>query len=365
MAPPRRVRDELLVLRGRGDPPSERELSRARRMTYFDELDTGPLALPTQRRYQVSPDARALAYAVPSTGELRLSRRDGAELVIPGVGERDLRFSPDGRLLAVVTGGHPASPIRRIETRTLAMDTWAELLEPVWIEYCAEGLVVMHAEGGGHGHSLTLLPWSGAPRRLADIGWSGRFVTAKAGTRVIYFVDDQLWSLDAARPDPPRLVAHTRIPVRNAEMSPDGRRVACATDTALLLMEGDAAPATLDEQPNIHSVWFSRDGAALTWASPLDATFRRGDELRRLKAQRGDLATLRFVQAGEGLVVTRGREVLLWTPALDREEEITRVEGDVSLLGADLCAAGVVLWLGTPWEERFPIRQKGSALDAR
>lgn len=365
MAPPRRVRDELLVLRGRGDLPSERELSRARRMTHFDDLDTGPLALPTQRRYQVSPDARVLAYAVPSTDEVRLLRRDGAELVIPGVGERDLRFSPDGRLLAVVTGGHPASPIRRVDLRTFAAETWAELLEPSWIEYCADGLVVLHAADSGRGHALTLLPWSGAPRRLADIGWSGRFVTAKAGTRVVYFAGEEVWSLDTARQDPPRLVARTRSPVRNAEMSPDGRRVACATDAALLIMEGDAAPTVLDEQPGIHSVWFSRDGAALTWASPLDATLRRGDEQRRLKAPRGDLATLRFVQAGEGLVVTRGREVLLWTPALDREEVITRVEGEVSLLGADLCAAGVVLWLGTPWEERFPIRQKGSALDAR
>ena len=70
----RRARDELLVLRKPGVP--DRLLARGSDESYgVFGLD---LVLPSQRRFQVSPDTRVLAYTEPSTGDLHLLRRDGA-----------------------------------------------------------------------------------------------------------------------------------------------------------------------------------------------------------------------------------------------------------------------------------------------
>ena len=51
----------------------------------------------------------------------------------------------------------------------------------------------------------------------------------------------------------------------------------------------------------------------------------------------------RFIQAGVGLVVARGQEVLSWTPHADRVDVLATVPGE-SLAGADLCRFGLVVW---------------------
>lgn len=354
------MRDEILVLRGRSAP--DRELSRVHAETYDPFQD-----LPTQRRFQVSPDARVLAYARPDAREVRLLRRDGAELAIPGAGDQDLRFSPDGRALAVIAGVASGGRLRgvlRVDLRRLAVETWAELPDPSWVEHCREGLVVLHARGDQGGHALTLVPREGAPRRLAEAGWIHRFACAKAGTRVVYIAGEEVFAVDAARPEAPRLLGKVGHGVNNAEMSPDGSTVACVSSQGLHLVRGDGAPELVVGVPDIHSVWFSRDGAALAWADREQAVWRRsgGEEERRLSAPAGDLEAMRFLQGAEGLVVSRGREVLLWTPdhRQAREEVITAVDAaDQHLLGADVFAGGLVLWLGTAWE-RVP---RGKARD--
>src|SRR5690348_5493019 len=93
MAEPRRVRDEALVLHRAGE---QQILSRHQGVAYRLEP-----AVPTQRRFQVSSDARQLAFARPGDGEVRLLRRDGRETPVARA-TGDLRFSPDGRALAVV-----------------------------------------------------------------------------------------------------------------------------------------------------------------------------------------------------------------------------------------------------------------------
>jgi dipeptidyl aminopeptidase/acylaminoacyl peptidase len=344
MAPPRRVRDEMLVLRGRGASGRDRELSRTHQEEpWFED------ALPTQRRFQVSPDARALAYARPHEREVRVLRRDGAEIAIPGVRDHDLRFSPDGRRLAVVTSELGTKPVVRVDLQRLAVEPWGTLLDPSWIEFCREGLIVQHAGDGRSGHALTLLPWQGEPRRIAEARWIGRFVAAKAGTRVVYFAEEEAWAVDVASDGAPRRLGRTHGTIRNAEMSPDGQHVACATDAQLLLLRGDGAPEVADARPLIHTVWFSRDGKELAWANRSAAVWTRGSERRELMAPGGDLEAMRFIQAGAGLIVSRGREVIVWTPEQERAEPIAAADEEHALLGADLFAGGLLLWTGTPW----------------
>src|SRR6516162_9771351 len=118
MAPPRRVRDESLVLRKEGVP--DREIAKGN-VTYWAE------AMPSQRRFQVSPDARVLAYVSPDEGRLHVLRRDGAEVVTDGTRDQELRCSPDGSMLAVVRDIGNGRRIDRIDLRRMVQSPWAEL----------------------------------------------------------------------------------------------------------------------------------------------------------------------------------------------------------------------------------------------
>jgi hypothetical protein len=340
MAEPRRVRDESLVLRREGLP--DRELAKGNVAYWSDPM-------PSQRRFQVSPDARVLAYVAPHGGELHVLRRDGAELVLDGAGGHDLRFSPDGSTLAVSRQVSSGVSIDRVELRRMAQSPWAELRSVAWMEHCADGLVASHWDKF-RGNALTLVPWKGQLRTLVEtMGTVSRFSAASAGSRVVYLVGSGAWSLDGPGADPSQLPVEGYA-VSNMEMSPDGRSLAVVTTRGIDLYEGDAAPSSLGTARDIHTVWFSRDGAELAWASPDLATWRRGDSTRRLAATEweGKIAAMRFLHAGAGLLVSRGNEVLRWSPESDQAEVLTRVEDGRELLGADVFAGGLVLWLGTP-----------------
>lgn len=340
------MRDESLVLRKAGSP--DRELARLRDERWAD-------ALPSQRRFQVSPDARILAYTRPDTGALEIVRRDGRATTIDAVREGDVRFSPDGKVLVACRSGYGPQLVTRVDLGRFQADTWAELRNPSWVEFCAAGAVVLHHHENQRQQCLTLLPWEGPPQQLVQTDWGlSRFTVAKAGTRIVYFHRSDIYALERPGAEPEKIGSVAGSVVQNAEMSPDGRTVAfTAPHWGLYLVEGSAAPvqrAAMNEA--VHSIWFSRDGSALAWASPERAVYRKNGEERELAAGEGaPIVAMRFLQASPGLVVTRGREVLHWSPEQNAVETITTLDDDGrDLLGADLFDGGIVLWTATPWE---------------
>lgn len=347
--PPRRVRDDALILRAEGAP--DRELRRGSLADYGN-----PEYSPSQRQFQVSPDGRVLAYARTDKNAIHLLRRDGAEAVIERVSGYDARFTPDGRTLAVAAEGedyeHPR--VDRVDLRTFERSPWAVLPHsPWWMELCAAGLVVSHW-GKGMAGEVTLLPWIGEPQAFAsDDRRTGigpgfqRFCAARAGTRVVCIDRRLAWSFDGPGATPRELPIDPQ-PVPNAELSPDGRVLAVATRNGLLLFEGDGPPQRFAIESAVQSVWFSPDGAELAWATSDVAVWRRGRDERRLVLREGTIAAMRFVHGGRGLLLSIGGDLVLWSPERDEETVLTSVEGE--LLGADLFDGGLALWAGKPWE---------------
>lgn len=335
VAPSPRARDEALILRRDGAP--DRVLAERRELT-FDVM------VPTQRRFQVSPDARVLAHTDSSATQLELTRRDGAELRLPMMRDGDLRFSPDGSEMALMAESDGKHRIDRVDLRRMEARTWAAVRAPTWMEHCASGLLVAHGAERAGG-AISLLPPEGPPQKLVESNWIlRRFTAASAGTRLAYLAGTELFSIEAPGAAPRKIAD---VQTNNLEMSPDGRSIAVATWDGLLLFEGDRPAQRLSQEHDIHSVWFSRNGE-LAWASPDVAVWRRGDVERKLVpvTSEGRIAGLRFLRGGAGLVLARGQEVVRWHPDRDECVTLTRNE-DASreLLGADVFGGGIVMWL--------------------
>lgn len=360
--PLRRVRDETLVLRSTRSPNVADRVLVQRRGSLPANLYDLWERVPSQRRFQVSPDARVLAYTQPDARTLHLLRRDGAQAVFDGVSGGDLRFSPDGSVLAVVREVEGLTQIDRVDLRRFSLTPWCSLKSPRWIEFCAAGLVVAH-EGAKAESAISLVPWEGPPALLVEVAtWVDRVAAAKAGTRVVYQARGELFSIDGPGASPER-IADALNGRANIEMSPDGRQVAIATDGGLLFLEGNGPPKLLGSPKSVHSVWFSRGGAELAWAGADIAVWMRGAERRELwpVTSEGSIAALRFLAGSPGLIISRGREVVIWNP--DREEEIVvtkQEDAKFDLLGADLFGGGIVMWLGAT-ELSLPVNKRAAA----
>ena len=310
MAPPRRVRDEALILRKPGKP--DEALVRSREWSYRD-------AFPSQRRFLVSPDARSLAYTSPDKQTLEVVRRDGGRVSMGGAGNQELRFSPDGRTLAAAHFHERAVRIERINLARLTAERWADLPSVVWIEFCARGLVVLHHGEGSGARAFTLLPWSGEPRQSwRPTGSSRGSWSAKSGTRLVFFRGNDVMSIDVAAGGEPQKLGRTRVLVTNAEMSPDGRVFVVATEEEAYVCEGEGPLVPLDGA-DVHTVWFARDGLSFVWANSQQVTWQSGAETRKLEAAEGKpIWAARYLAASPGLVVSRGRDLLRWNPAPGR-----------------------------------------------
>jgi hypothetical protein len=342
----------MLILRRAGAPDRE--------LFHIPVSRTYEHAIPSQRRFQVSPDARVLAYTRPDTGALHVLRRDGAELVLAGVGEDDRRFSADGRTLAVVRAFAGQARVDRVHLDGMEAHLWALLPRVRWTQLCADGLVASHptsiALDLDGPSSLTLVPWEGPPRTLVKTDTMLlEFCAAAAGSRIVYTIGPYPWSLARPGAAPRRLSGEWRRS-DNMEMSPDGSRIAFVTNEGLALVEGDAQARRFGAEPWIHSVWFSPDGAEVAWASPEVAVWRRGSEEHRLAPVPAGtrITAMRFLHGCPGLLVSRGRQVVRWRPDRNEVEELATVDDGRELLGADAFAGGLVLWLGTAWEKPAP-----------
>lgn len=299
----------------------------------------GSPELPTQRRFQVSSDGRYLALAGVKDRACRVYERGVEVAQLPGVGDSDYRFLPGGKSLAVAL----ESGVFRLDLRPARVTSWGELdgVRPRWIEVSGEGLVVLHLVSSGY--ALSLLPWSGPQRLLAEAPYISHFVAAKAGSRVVYATADELFELDLRSSAAPRSLGAFRGPVTNGEMAPDGSRWAFTTLEGLFVAAGDGAPERRSADPTLHTIWFSPDGHSMAWAGDQEAHWEQDGETHVLPANGSILHTLRFIQAGVGLVVARGQEVLSWTPHAERVDVLATIPGD-SLAGADLCRFGLVVW---------------------
>jgi hypothetical protein len=345
MAPPRRVRGEVLSLRKPGR--SDIELMRSRETSYGE-------AFPSQRRFLVSPDARMLAYTSPGKQLLTLMRRDGASLVITGVENQEIRFSPDAKTFAAVRWVENKRRVERVDLTKLTIEPWADLSSVFWMEFSGDGLVVLHAEEGSSDRCFTLLPWSGEPRLLGRTNaWVSRFVAAKATSRVAYFSGYDIVSIDGLG-GAPETIAVTNTFVTNAEMSPDGRTIVLTGGQGTFRVEGDGPLERLDANPS-HTIWFARDGQSFVWANPSGVVWQKGSERRVLASEpNATINAARYLPASPGLIVSRGRDLLRWNPERSEVEVLASAEPSREMLGADVFGGGLVLWIGTPWtHERF------------
>ncbi len=329
---PRRLRgDSLTLLRpGSSEPALVLDSGTRIDLGYSDDL-------PTQRRFQVSPDGRYVALVSMNDGACRVLSRGRDVARIERVYGSDYRFLNGGKSFAAVVN----NDIVHLDLKTLEKRVWGHLSGPQWLEASAEGLVVLH-DGPTGGRALSLLPWQGEARLLVSDTYIERFMTAKQGTRVVYSNHVEVVSFDLRSPWEKQVLGPVSGSVTNGEMAPDGSKVALIDGAGLLVSEGDGPLTLHSEEPDLHTVWFSQNGSALTWAGPRGAHWEHDGEHHVLPD--GDVAikTVRFVQAGVGLIVARGNEVLLWTPFEDRTDVLATSSGN--LAGADLSMAGLVLW---------------------
>ena len=343
MAPPRRVRDEVLALRRTGLP--DIELFRARESIYLGQY-------PTQGRFQVSPNARAIAFTTPGQNTLSIVRQDGKLASFDGVHHDQFRIAPDAQTLSVARHYNGAYGVSRIDLRSMQELSRAQLNSVVWSEFCAEGLVVLQYKytPAGRENSLFLLNWNDEPRLLARVDDSvRRFACAKAGTSIAYFSRGQVWLIPNAGADPVR-VADLVDDIVNAEMAPDGQSFIVVTKKdAFLFEEGKLVQAI--GVPQAHTVWFSHDGTQFVVANAHMAHWQRGAKTAKLVAdEKSPIRTARFAPMSPWIMVARGQDAIRWNPEQGDAETIASAGDEREMLGVDVFGGGVVLWTGSTWQ---------------
>ncbi|HRI72475.1 MAG TPA: hypothetical protein PK156_49910 [Polyangium sp.] len=343
MAPPRRVRGETLTLRRTG--LSDIELFQARESIYLGQY-------PTQGRFQVAPNAQAVAFTTPGGDSLNIVRRDGRMGSFSGIHRDQFRFSLDGHTLYAARYYNGSFGISRIDTRTLEEVSRFNVANAVWMEACPEGLIVLEYKfaAGVTESMLTLFTSNDEPRVLArPNGHPTRFSCAKAAKNVVYFLGSHIWSIAHPGAEPIQ-IADVGYDVQNAEMSPDGRKLVVVTVKDTHLFEDGKLVASLGLS-GAHTVWFSRDGSQFVVANQQKAHWQSGEKTAELLAdEKSPIRTARFAPMSPWVMVARGQDAVRWNPSQSDSETIASAEENQEMLGVDVFAGGVVIWTGTTWE---------------
>lgn len=342
MAPPRSVRDEALTLRRTGLP--DIELFHARESVYLGQY-------PTQGRFQVSPNAQILAFTTPQQNTLTVVRRDGTVAQFASVVADRFRISPDNKWLYVGRNFDGRFGMSRIDLRTLKIESHERLDNAIWIEFCAEGLMVLEFkyDQSGTKRVMSLVPWQGSSQFMTQLdGYPTRFACAKAGTAMTYFERGQVWSI-AQRGELPVQWKDLGYSIENAEMSPDGRSLVVLTQQDAHVFQDGKLAATLG-MPRAHTIWFSQDGSEFVVANANKVHWQRGEKVAVFGEEgQAPIKTARFVPKSPWLMIARGRDIIRWNPAQNDAETIASADDGQEMLAADVFAGGVAIWTGTPW----------------
>lgn len=353
MAPPRRVRDEALTLHRTG--LRDIELFRARESIYLYQY-------PTQGRFQVAPNARAIAFTIPGADTLTVVRHDGTMAEFKNPVHDLFRFLPDGRALLVLQHWEGSLVVSRIDVASLQPVSRMPISGAPWMEVCADGIVVPNNQyqAGAFDCNIMLLPWNGEPRVVAHVdGPVHRVVCAKAGQTMAYFLKSHVWMVPSLGAEPVHL-ADVGADVTNAEMSPDGRLLLVLTAKDAFLFENGKLVKTLG-MAHAHTVWFSHDGREFVVANEQKAVWQRGEKTAVLEAkEKAPIRTARFAPMSPWLMVARGAEAIRWNADQNDAETIVVADEGQEMLGVDVFGGGVLIWTGSTWEiEKRPGAGKG------
>jgi hypothetical protein len=345
MALPRRVRDERLTLRRTGFP--DIELFHAQESVYLNSF-------PTQGRFQVSPNAHFLAYSVPRSNALTVVRRDGTVAQFANFVNDRFRFSPDNKWLYVARDYDMKFGISRIDLASVKITSHEHLKNAVWLDFCADGLVVIEIvwESSQTIRRLSLMPWQGQPRVLAEVNDQvTRFAAAKAGSAIAYFDKGKVWAISNPGATPV-LWGDLGAEVTNAEMSPDGRSLLVLTDKNAHLLQDGKLVASLGI-PHAHTVWFSQDGNQFVVANETKIRWQRGEKSAVIEAEpKSPIRTARFAPMSPWVMIARGADAVRWNPEQGDAETIASADDGQEMLAADVFAGGLAIWTGSPWEIR-------------
>jgi hypothetical protein len=301
--------------------------------------------------FRASSDGAHLGYLTPATGMLHLRDRSGSEKALAGVGSNDWRFSPDGARVAAIVGADRLRSIVVLDLASGMANPLGRAMLADRVEWTRGGVVVRERDprAWSDGQQLTYYPLTGASRTLLRRRRI-HYATAANAARVIVFEvapDGGADVLALSIEDPRATVWLGRVDeVRDAEVSPDGRRAAVVTANGVYLIE--RRPSLVSRENDVSTLWFSSDGARLLFASPRAVTFFEDGRIKRLDADDEPWKSARFLDGGRQVVVAARTSVLRWDPVSDERETLAAASAGETILAADLLGEEIVAWTQSP-----------------
>jgi hypothetical protein len=324
--PPRRERGEKLILK---TPDGGQVLA---------EYSQTPSWLPTQRRFLASPDGSQIAFL--RKGMIVVRDRRGSEVEISEVAAADFRFRADGSEIATARRSSNGAEIVLVTVATGGSRPLARVGNVTWLECSREGVVVAELVNGKD-DEVTLATWAGVAHKLAKAPSISRVLAGQASRRAAFVVDRDVYAVDVSMPGGrPKRIGRARDAIVNAEMSPDGSKIALVTGRSVEFIDKERPPKILSTEPGVHTVWFSADGSELAWASAQRVTLVSSKKRYQLDGK-NVVRGARFHRFERGLVVARGQEALHWKPG---SSPTVLADAGGELIGAEATHAGIVLF---------------------
>ena len=304
--------------------------------------------------FRAAPDGAHLGYLTPASGMLHVRDRSGGEQTIAGVHGNDWRFSPDGARVAAIVGEGYLRPIVVLDlasgiARELGQSTVADR-----VEWTRGGVVVRERDprAATDRQQLTYYPLVGSSRTLLQRR-AIHYAAAAASSRVIVFdvarngqADVLELSVEETGQAMPRALGRVKHVV-DAELSPDGRRVAVVTAHGVYL--GERGLRRISREKDVSTLWFSSDGARVLFASPRVVTLYDGSRTTTLDAGADRWKSARFFDGGRQVLVAAERSVLRWNPDTNERQTVAAGGDRETILAADRLGEDVVVWTQSPF----------------